>query len=165
MGSKFFTKSSHEDDIKKLNISYHKNINDVLRESFNSISIYDKDRVHFGKMDVVSYLNIKPFLVIVDNKLLKIGCVSSVATIPFFRGNGYATDLLNYILDWMEKENFDYAMLKANNRKLYNKVGFEIVDNAEIREFLIMVKKIRKNAPNIKSPQNIEMWKNLINKF
>jgi len=164
MGSKFFIKPSGENDIKKLNVSYHKSINDVLRESFGAINIYDEDRIHFGKMDVVSYLNIKPFSVIIDDKLFEIGCVSSVATIPFFRGNGYATDLLNYTLDWMKKENFDYAMLKANDKKLYNKVGFEIVDYSEI-DFLVMVKKIKKNIPNIKEPQNVDIWKNLTNKF
>jgi predicted acetyltransferase len=165
MGSKFFIKSSKGSDIKKLDVSYHKNINNVLRESFNAISVYDNERVHFGKMAVVSYLNVKPFLIIVDDKLFKVGGISSVATLPFFRGNGYATELLNYILDWMKEEKFDYAILKANNKKLYNKVGFEIIDYTEIKDFLVMVKKIKTNIPNVKNPENVDMWKNVISRF
>ena len=57
MNNPFFHK--RKNPIEKLGVSQHQNINVVLNECFNATRTYDSSRAHFGKFDVVSYLNVK----------------------------------------------------------------------------------------------------------
>ena len=60
-----------------------------------------------------------------DGLLLKIGCIGGVATLPDYRGKGYATIILNDCIKKMEKEDYDISILWTGTPEFYRKLGWE----------------------------------------
>jgi len=170
MDSPFFQNQKKYFDIKELNISYHKKINDILQECFGVTRSYDKDKIHFGKFDLISYLNVTPMSIELGGQIYKLGGICSVATLPIFRDQGNAYALLETALDWMINKNFDIAVLFAANDKLYQKLGFvkgpEILNKVstspkEPLPLFIMAKHLCDPDFELFTEDNLEVWNSL----
>ena len=61
------------------------------------------------------------------------GYVLDVYCIPEKRRNGYATEIMNCTLKWLEEKGVHNIKLKPSNtgRKLYEKIGFQTSDEME----------------------------------
>jgi len=124
MGSPFLTDRERFLDIKIISSSYHDKINKILKECFGVTRPFFKDKIHFGKLELVSYLNVTPMSIKLCGEEYKMGGICSVATIPEFRHQGYASALLESVLEWMVDQKFDIAILYAADERLYNALGF-----------------------------------------
>jgi len=127
--------------------------------------------VHFGKFELVSYLNVTPIKMKLQEDEYKIGGICSVATLPEFRNKGYASALMETALDWMKDNDFDIAVLFAVDERLYNNFGFikgpeelNKIPNSpkENGDLCIMAKKISQDIDfNLFDEANISAWKSM----
>ncbi len=92
------------------------------------------------KYDIDSYLKNEKYIILVEaSKIIKSVLIvyknidyfeiETIVTTPEFRGNGYATGLLNYFIDKFTRKG-DSIILEVsenndNARKLYSEFGFE----------------------------------------
>jgi predicted acetyltransferase len=60
-----------------------------------------------------------------DGLILKIGCIGGVATLPEYRGKGYATIILRDCIKKMESEGYDISILWTDTPEFYRKLGWE----------------------------------------
>ena len=155
-----FLSDNAKTNIGKLDVRYHKSINGILKECFGQTREYDSAKIHFGKFDLVSYLNITPHQIVLDGEECRIGHICSVATIALFRGQGYATALLEEALEWMQEEGFIAASLEAENPTVYEKVGFcqAPEPNEDIMALLLVDWDV-----DVFSDKNMEAWSVLRN--
>lgn len=111
-------------DVKKLDDTYQKKINRMLKECFNTTRAFDYSRIHFGRFELVSYLNVIPLTVEIQGEKYNVGGICSVSTLPSFRNQGSAQELLKAVLNWMRDNGYDIAALYVSDERLYNKLGF-----------------------------------------
>ncbi|MBN1899523.1 MAG: GNAT family N-acetyltransferase [Spirochaetes bacterium] len=64
----------------------------------------------------------------IKGKLTKIGGIGQVATLPEFRGQGLASELLKACLKRMKEMGYAFSLLFAGPVPLYQKIGFKLLD-------------------------------------
>jgi len=75
---------------------------------------------------LVSNVSIARRKVYIDSQVLRAGGIASVATLPRYRGRGYATTLLKKALEEIYSERFDFSPLFTHKPGFYQKLGWQI---------------------------------------
>lgn len=83
----------------------------------NSFIIKDKDRI-------VSHVGLFPLEVLVGTSVFKVGGIGGVGTDPDYRGHGLMRQLLEFVINKMEKEGYSFSVLWGD-RQRYGNFGWE----------------------------------------
>lgn len=102
-------------------------------------SLYQEDKLcHFmiyeeGEIVAIGGAVIKEDIPFCFFKTPYYGYVLDVYCVPEKRRNGYATEIMNYTLKWLEEKEVHNIKLKPSTigRKLYEKLDFQISDEME----------------------------------
>lgn len=62
-----------------------------------------------------------------------IGAIGNVATLPEYRGNGYASKLLNYSVEFLEEKQYAFSILRSELHDFYARFGWEVLPFKRIR--------------------------------
>jgi GNAT superfamily N-acetyltransferase len=73
---------------------------------------------------IVSHVGIYPYDIVSQNQRLKVGGIGGVSTHPDYRKKGYAAELLNFCIEKLEKENYDFSILWGNP-SFYQRFGYQ----------------------------------------
>lgn len=77
--------------------------------------------------DITSTIQVFPTHCRLDEAVLKIGGIGSVATVPKYRGQGHCQQMLRRLTEWMEQEQYDLSLLYAVITPFYEKSNWEVV--------------------------------------
>jgi len=142
--------------VEELEVSKEPSINRILQECFSVTEDYNGQKIHFGISDLVSYLNIVPFSVEVDNVTYQCGGLGAIATLPTFRKNGHASMLIDHAICWMEDRKYDFVVLYGAP-EFYGRFGFALV----FEESQMMVKILNSEIDKDIVFSNLGVWKNI----
>lgn len=89
------------------------------------LSVYEPISLFVGRR-LVSNVSIARRKVYIGSQILRAGGIASVATLPEYRGRGYATTLLKKALEEINSEGFHFSPLFTRKPRLYQKLGWQI---------------------------------------
>jgi len=92
-------------------------------------STYDTSTTWIAKQDdaVTSTIQVFPVCCRLENALIKIGGIGSVATDEAYRGQGHCQQILKQASSWMVEEQYDLSLLYAVITPFYEKFGWNVV--------------------------------------
>jgi predicted acetyltransferase len=87
--------------------------------------------------EIISSVQVFPRSIYFKGKIIKIGGIGNVATLPSQRNHGYAGLLMNDAINYMKEKNLTISLLTTSINKYYEKFGFRtlnrIIAEIEIR--------------------------------
>ncbi|MGG3279875.1 GNAT family N-acetyltransferase [Paenibacillus solani] len=92
-------------------------------------SAYDTSTTWIAKQEdaVTSTIQVFPVYCRLENALIKIGGIGSVATDEAYRGQGHCQEILKKASSWMVDEQYDLSLLYAVITPFYEKFGWNVV--------------------------------------
>lgn len=80
---------------------------------------------------LAAFLKIFSRSILLNNQTIRVGGIGSVATRPKEQGNGYASQLLQRALEWMEQEGMQGSMLFTKINPFYERMGWVTIPQKE----------------------------------
>src|SRR5699024_1961417 len=126
------------DKIKKLSMDDYPEISKLSQFAFQYTldeEAYEKKRKQETGLDVYGYmvegklagkLHILPLEVILNEEMIKMGGIASIATWPEYRRQGIAKKLMYHELEEMDKKDITLSYLHPFHVQFYRKLGWEL---------------------------------------